>query len=104
MLRSLVGSEMCIRDRTEVDLSPLWRLTHIDYAFLQGCSGLATLDLSPLSHVTSVEGSFLLGCTGLTSLDLTPLSKLETISWHFVSRCISPVSYTHLTLPTKRIV
>eukprot|EP00658_Telonema_sp_P-2_P070133 TRINITY_DN5973_c0_g1_i1.p1 TRINITY_DN5973_c0_g1~~TRINITY_DN5973_c0_g1_i1.p1 ORF type:complete len:111 (+),score=21.34 TRINITY_DN5973_c0_g1_i1:76-408(+) len=79
MLRSLVGSEMCIRDRFYVPKNcdrPLgYELVNINYEFIRMHWGRKYLVL---------------------------LTLLLTLTLHGLGA--DPVSYTHLTLPTKRIV
>ncbi len=73
MLRSLVGSEMCMRDG--------------------GLAASRRADQRAGAFEARIESSKLVSPVKLT------LARRRGVSCHVVS-----VSYTHLTLPTKRIV
>eukprot|EP00658_Telonema_sp_P-2_P035655 TRINITY_DN25889_c0_g1_i1.p1 TRINITY_DN25889_c0_g1~~TRINITY_DN25889_c0_g1_i1.p1 ORF type:complete len:111 (-),score=20.13 TRINITY_DN25889_c0_g1_i1:152-484(-) len=110
MLRSLVGSEMCIRDRVR-DMGPTrGGLPVVRTLGLLGIGGGACGDLEwvPSSRWEAWAAS----CDPSKSYQWDLVRFLVNISllpleWVaegvLVGRC-GPVSYTHLTLPTKRIV
>ena len=75
-----------------------------DRAFFE-CTSLTTLTLP--DSLTSIGDYAFYGCGGLTSLALPEL--VTSLGDQAFCQCIgltslAPVSYTHLTLPTKRIV
>eukprot|EP00658_Telonema_sp_P-2_P017338 TRINITY_DN16725_c0_g1_i2.p2 TRINITY_DN16725_c0_g1~~TRINITY_DN16725_c0_g1_i2.p2 ORF type:complete len:135 (+),score=19.49 TRINITY_DN16725_c0_g1_i2:119-523(+) len=84
MLRSLVGSEMCIRDRycrslTTIDFMPLTKVVTLGDHFLTGCVGLTTISLKGLECVKELSFGLLDGCTNLTVVDFTPLNNVVTV-------------------------
>eukprot|EP00658_Telonema_sp_P-2_P021944 TRINITY_DN18758_c0_g2_i6.p1 TRINITY_DN18758_c0_g2~~TRINITY_DN18758_c0_g2_i6.p1 ORF type:complete len:119 (+),score=36.73 TRINITY_DN18758_c0_g2_i6:46-357(+) len=86
MLRSLVGSEMCIRDRPDAWLAD---------------------NVGPLRFAGADDGRFrrVLGSSQATGAESRPLGTgLPRESSPRYTWPSEPVSYTHLTLPTKRIV
>eukprot|EP00658_Telonema_sp_P-2_P015871 TRINITY_DN16132_c0_g1_i7.p1 TRINITY_DN16132_c0_g1~~TRINITY_DN16132_c0_g1_i7.p1 ORF type:complete len:199 (+),score=29.14 TRINITY_DN16132_c0_g1_i7:23-619(+) len=102
MLRSLVGSEMCIRDRIKtlpssflrgnttlesIDLTGLENVRYIPSAFLAGCSGLTTIDLSPLHLVTEIPMGFLHNCSNLTSILFPKSYEFSCIPPMFLFGC-----------------
>eukprot|EP00658_Telonema_sp_P-2_P069922 TRINITY_DN59427_c0_g1_i1.p3 TRINITY_DN59427_c0_g1~~TRINITY_DN59427_c0_g1_i1.p3 ORF type:complete len:103 (-),score=35.61 TRINITY_DN59427_c0_g1_i1:11-295(-) len=90
MLRSLVGSEMCIRDR-------VWALLLV-----------ATAAASKLSFMAPQLITQALWPQGYIQLDGVVLGaqagRILTAATTAPPDWAAPVSYTHLTLPTKRIV
>eukprot|EP00658_Telonema_sp_P-2_P039597 TRINITY_DN28304_c0_g1_i1.p1 TRINITY_DN28304_c0_g1~~TRINITY_DN28304_c0_g1_i1.p1 ORF type:complete len:112 (-),score=21.80 TRINITY_DN28304_c0_g1_i1:118-453(-) len=111
MLRSLVGSEMCIRDRYQrrVRGSPPRMATNQD----PGLSG--KMDAAPVaqpaadsnwaSMIPSTLPTSLSAVGGLAVSKGLGLVQPRMGPWtEFMSCAHVPVSYTHLTLPTKRIV
>eukprot|EP00658_Telonema_sp_P-2_P058579 TRINITY_DN47090_c0_g1_i1.p2 TRINITY_DN47090_c0_g1~~TRINITY_DN47090_c0_g1_i1.p2 ORF type:complete len:108 (+),score=23.38 TRINITY_DN47090_c0_g1_i1:708-1031(+) len=48
MLRSLVGSEMCIRDSCVLDLHGLHSVVSLPTQFLEGCTRLHTINNPPI--------------------------------------------------------
>jgi hypothetical protein len=96
---------------SEIDLSPLSRLTEIGTGFLRGyynlkyidsspsqvetigddfvgnCFDLREIDLAILSQVKTIGHSFLLECTSLTELRLAPLTNVQTIGHSFLYGC-----------------
>eukprot|EP00658_Telonema_sp_P-2_P021047 TRINITY_DN18353_c0_g1_i1.p1 TRINITY_DN18353_c0_g1~~TRINITY_DN18353_c0_g1_i1.p1 ORF type:complete len:135 (-),score=39.26 TRINITY_DN18353_c0_g1_i1:71-475(-) len=102
MLRSLVGSEMCIRDRVSTQST----------GKQQSDGDLDRLNLSCPDHswsMTPIEDQ---------THPIAPRRRLPNIRYKMSARLeeakevlekeylhrLKPVSYTHLTLPTKRIV
>eukprot|EP00658_Telonema_sp_P-2_P039170 TRINITY_DN28013_c0_g1_i1.p1 TRINITY_DN28013_c0_g1~~TRINITY_DN28013_c0_g1_i1.p1 ORF type:complete len:129 (+),score=22.41 TRINITY_DN28013_c0_g1_i1:132-518(+) len=128
MLRSLVGSEMCIRDRAYdrfVSFTPeaFWRHPLILSGLLQCTSSVGDSWKTTVIYQQLVTQRR----STMRHADITPASKCNVpshnIGTHTNNRSGSgggdhngrtsssahhhhhhPVSYTHLTLPTKRIV
>eukprot|EP00658_Telonema_sp_P-2_P032694 TRINITY_DN24144_c0_g2_i1.p2 TRINITY_DN24144_c0_g2~~TRINITY_DN24144_c0_g2_i1.p2 ORF type:complete len:102 (+),score=18.38 TRINITY_DN24144_c0_g2_i1:132-437(+) len=101
MLRSLVGSEMCIRDRQKTGFCthPPAGVAPCNAAMAAAADCVRGVCISSGSRVSKScpwQFSFLNGRRASDAFLLFP-GKL----WPFSSRT---VSYTHLTLPTKRIV
>eukprot|EP00658_Telonema_sp_P-2_P073815 TRINITY_DN62937_c0_g1_i1.p2 TRINITY_DN62937_c0_g1~~TRINITY_DN62937_c0_g1_i1.p2 ORF type:complete len:101 (+),score=30.28 TRINITY_DN62937_c0_g1_i1:119-421(+) len=94
MLRSLVGSEMCIRDRYKASqIMPSMEHVSEQQEMSNGSRPEWAEPLFRMKDTVEV-------CTG---------EHDDPSSWHpaVVVQCTPgtmPVSYTHLTLPTKRIV
>ena len=84
MLRSLVGSEMCIRDRYEDE-------------------GLMIINKQNGVAVHSGSGVNVGVIEALKDKYNQPIELVHRLD-RATSGCLMPVSYTHLTLPTKRIV
>eukprot|EP00658_Telonema_sp_P-2_P052843 TRINITY_DN41158_c0_g1_i1.p1 TRINITY_DN41158_c0_g1~~TRINITY_DN41158_c0_g1_i1.p1 ORF type:complete len:147 (+),score=46.23 TRINITY_DN41158_c0_g1_i1:30-470(+) len=130
MLRSLVGSEMCIRDSHKrvrdslgdipVELIPTDTTVEnnrfvADMAKLTACGSTVvhvvclTVDVSCFNEVGSSTSSSLEGSTmNRSGGDPTTATTWIEDAYQKVVSCVEstvcPVSYTHLTLPTKRIV
>eukprot|EP00658_Telonema_sp_P-2_P045669 TRINITY_DN33658_c0_g1_i1.p1 TRINITY_DN33658_c0_g1~~TRINITY_DN33658_c0_g1_i1.p1 ORF type:complete len:126 (-),score=22.65 TRINITY_DN33658_c0_g1_i1:40-417(-) len=125
MLRSLVGSEMCIRDRyteakecsfrpalTKTAVAPHARAVHRrSDGLLSGADHLSIYSSSsPLA--TRVRGASRDAGSGAedASLHNSPprahasVHKQQPVHQARQPAAYRPVSYTHLTLPTKRIV
>eukprot|EP00658_Telonema_sp_P-2_P035292 TRINITY_DN25690_c0_g1_i1.p1 TRINITY_DN25690_c0_g1~~TRINITY_DN25690_c0_g1_i1.p1 ORF type:complete len:111 (-),score=26.54 TRINITY_DN25690_c0_g1_i1:115-447(-) len=97
MLRSLVGSEMCIRDSSSTSLLPRWIWktpgdisTTLESKYPPPRGRPVPLRTTPVS-LSSVP----------TTILLPPPPRLRLIDDDDGD---ASVSYTHLTLPTKRIV
>eukprot|EP00658_Telonema_sp_P-2_P010045 TRINITY_DN13768_c0_g1_i1.p2 TRINITY_DN13768_c0_g1~~TRINITY_DN13768_c0_g1_i1.p2 ORF type:complete len:112 (+),score=27.36 TRINITY_DN13768_c0_g1_i1:110-445(+) len=111
MLRSLVGSEMCIRDSSVSNNrrmsgtlpSQLGSAPALKVVLANGMSLSGTLPaFANASIITlSLARNYLVGDIG-TLASQRNLRTLVLSSNHL--SCRTPVSYTHLTLPTKRIV
>eukprot|EP00658_Telonema_sp_P-2_P052524 TRINITY_DN40756_c0_g1_i1.p2 TRINITY_DN40756_c0_g1~~TRINITY_DN40756_c0_g1_i1.p2 ORF type:complete len:141 (-),score=39.09 TRINITY_DN40756_c0_g1_i1:42-422(-) len=126
MLRSLVGSEMCIRDRSTVAMSAAreWNLFAQGWKaaglFQVGCStvvgGLvgmtvafvvicALVEISISSLEAGMFGAALLAMgafmmwRSMASAEIQPPALYRAIVG-----CVGSVSYTHLTLPPQRRV
>eukprot|EP00658_Telonema_sp_P-2_P004394 TRINITY_DN11644_c0_g1_i6.p1 TRINITY_DN11644_c0_g1~~TRINITY_DN11644_c0_g1_i6.p1 ORF type:complete len:112 (+),score=28.73 TRINITY_DN11644_c0_g1_i6:45-338(+) len=97
MLRSLVGSEMCIRDRQSPGLVGAGSvldgvLLLVLHHRLLPVWSLVPSHLIPLG--VKVLFPFVIGSVHFD--DVHPIDTAQVL--------LNPVSYTHLTLPTKRIV
>eukprot|EP00658_Telonema_sp_P-2_P062370 TRINITY_DN51030_c0_g1_i1.p1 TRINITY_DN51030_c0_g1~~TRINITY_DN51030_c0_g1_i1.p1 ORF type:complete len:103 (-),score=36.05 TRINITY_DN51030_c0_g1_i1:35-307(-) len=90
MLRSLVGSEMCIRDRGS------YARIEEQLVACKKDNGQLAQEITTLKRLSSVQQNRI--ATGNAELDELhkKFRQLEQLS--------EPVSYTHLTLPTKRKV
>eukprot|EP00658_Telonema_sp_P-2_P011373 TRINITY_DN14323_c0_g1_i1.p1 TRINITY_DN14323_c0_g1~~TRINITY_DN14323_c0_g1_i1.p1 ORF type:complete len:111 (-),score=19.57 TRINITY_DN14323_c0_g1_i1:169-501(-) len=110
MLRSLVGSEMCIRDRYSsllLVVKTKKELLGVGHD-ITGCDLLENTILLVVFEIKTEDdsprdGQLLLQHGGDTLL------KVQTVGVAMVGdekldKTLGPVSYTHLTLPTKRIV
>eukprot|EP00658_Telonema_sp_P-2_P048178 TRINITY_DN3665_c0_g1_i2.p2 TRINITY_DN3665_c0_g1~~TRINITY_DN3665_c0_g1_i2.p2 ORF type:complete len:104 (+),score=28.87 TRINITY_DN3665_c0_g1_i2:162-473(+) len=103
MLRSLVGSEMCIRDRDVFFLCFLSFLCFFEELFRSGLRlrclrfflFLSFSSEDELEDLSELELRW--RRRGLSSL---PIAAAPSPPYS----ALIPVSYTHLTLPTKRIV
>eukprot|EP00658_Telonema_sp_P-2_P069919 TRINITY_DN5941_c0_g1_i1.p1 TRINITY_DN5941_c0_g1~~TRINITY_DN5941_c0_g1_i1.p1 ORF type:complete len:111 (-),score=9.32 TRINITY_DN5941_c0_g1_i1:4-336(-) len=95
MLRSLVGSEMCIRDRASSMCDLLERQLSTPGQPLEGEEGRA-LSVYPLQCIDALQkvDTASVGDRRVPCLRTRPPYKY---------RPTDPVSYTHLTYPTKRI-
>eukprot|EP00658_Telonema_sp_P-2_P026913 TRINITY_DN20904_c0_g3_i3.p1 TRINITY_DN20904_c0_g3~~TRINITY_DN20904_c0_g3_i3.p1 ORF type:complete len:142 (+),score=59.03 TRINITY_DN20904_c0_g3_i3:95-520(+) len=118
MLRSLVGSEMCIRDSSIIttttaptkpsEVSASDQLLAAGDSLLLATKGAGVLSSTSTHHRHnfSVNGSQ----ASLATARLLSTSHLKMVTksvpfLHLVETIgYVPVSYTHLTLPTKRIV
>eukprot|EP00658_Telonema_sp_P-2_P017636 TRINITY_DN16873_c0_g1_i1.p1 TRINITY_DN16873_c0_g1~~TRINITY_DN16873_c0_g1_i1.p1 ORF type:complete len:104 (+),score=23.28 TRINITY_DN16873_c0_g1_i1:103-414(+) len=103
MLRSLVGSEMCIRDRV-VEKLPTWDVLRLHggrvmEGTLKGIQGVA-FDRQQVRRLLFKHGRSALLQSLWVVLGATPTVGVELQHEGYSG----PVSYTHLTLPTKRIV
>eukprot|EP00658_Telonema_sp_P-2_P048962 TRINITY_DN37232_c0_g1_i1.p1 TRINITY_DN37232_c0_g1~~TRINITY_DN37232_c0_g1_i1.p1 ORF type:complete len:102 (-),score=15.81 TRINITY_DN37232_c0_g1_i1:149-454(-) len=101
MLRSLVGSEMCIRDR-------VFHSQLLHSRVEQVSPPARRSELPPLGINLTPVRTLSLGINYRASV-LVGMSRMDRncclIEDHLgKSNLVSPVSYTHLTLPTKRIV
>ena len=76
---------------TQLDLSAVSTVTHIESYFLQNCSSLTSVDLSSL-RLEYIGQYFLLNCASLTALDLPSLNRLEYIGDDFLRNCASLTS------------
>eukprot|EP00658_Telonema_sp_P-2_P058332 TRINITY_DN46800_c0_g1_i2.p1 TRINITY_DN46800_c0_g1~~TRINITY_DN46800_c0_g1_i2.p1 ORF type:complete len:123 (-),score=43.50 TRINITY_DN46800_c0_g1_i2:81-449(-) len=110
MLRSLVGSEMCIRDRISMPsvviklssgLNKTIEVTSFDIT-VADLKELAANDIDiPADQQRPVfKGKMIKDTDKLSTLGVTEGSAIHVVR----GRGAAPVSYTHLTLPTKRIV
>eukprot|EP00658_Telonema_sp_P-2_P028208 TRINITY_DN21662_c0_g1_i1.p1 TRINITY_DN21662_c0_g1~~TRINITY_DN21662_c0_g1_i1.p1 ORF type:complete len:136 (+),score=41.39 TRINITY_DN21662_c0_g1_i1:53-409(+) len=118
MLRSLVGSEMCIRDRAtlarSIPTTPEGRSTlhNLTQTLLQSSSSVpssATISRTP----TALPPDSPIRTPAPSSPNTTSASQpqhqqellpLPVVKAVIITSSATPVSYTHLTLPTKRIV
>eukprot|EP00658_Telonema_sp_P-2_P052807 TRINITY_DN41095_c0_g1_i1.p1 TRINITY_DN41095_c0_g1~~TRINITY_DN41095_c0_g1_i1.p1 ORF type:complete len:126 (+),score=30.85 TRINITY_DN41095_c0_g1_i1:45-422(+) len=102
MLRSLVGSEMCIRDRYNRGGVCSKHLTHR--------LGVGCLKLSVGQHDSLRVRPYLTPTNMVCILsnkqldEMKPRRQVGPISHQILTTSGGSVSYTHLTLPTKRIV
>eukprot|EP00658_Telonema_sp_P-2_P044187 TRINITY_DN3203_c0_g1_i1.p1 TRINITY_DN3203_c0_g1~~TRINITY_DN3203_c0_g1_i1.p1 ORF type:complete len:113 (+),score=45.12 TRINITY_DN3203_c0_g1_i1:46-339(+) len=97
MLRSLVGSEMCIRDRSWAFRTMFSGALFMSWSiswFLEKASSSHSSEES-LSSSRKVPSSIAPSCSSNPSIRATLIVPVL---------CVDTVSYTHLTLPTKRIV
>ena len=98
LLRSLVGSEMCIRDRHRVGGGAVPG-HFVDLAVAEGVSisGAAEQDLDDL-----VGGALEILVAGHDDHHVlrTDLLVVQAVGERGVFFALNPVSYTHLTLPT----
>eukprot|EP00658_Telonema_sp_P-2_P013723 TRINITY_DN15201_c0_g1_i1.p1 TRINITY_DN15201_c0_g1~~TRINITY_DN15201_c0_g1_i1.p1 ORF type:complete len:128 (+),score=49.39 TRINITY_DN15201_c0_g1_i1:44-427(+) len=97
MLRSLVGSEMCIRDRIEYLATDIHYSSHVVsnvFDALDMPSGSALMTPSMLRSVAA-------RCRVKSAPKAKPTPAASSATKKDGSKS---VSYTHLTLPTKRIV
>eukprot|EP00658_Telonema_sp_P-2_P063728 TRINITY_DN52503_c0_g1_i1.p1 TRINITY_DN52503_c0_g1~~TRINITY_DN52503_c0_g1_i1.p1 ORF type:complete len:118 (-),score=28.73 TRINITY_DN52503_c0_g1_i1:28-381(-) len=103
MLRSLVGSEMCIRDRThEVSANGFVRIAMASsspYWF-------GAVSPEPSSRPsTPIPVKEMLGRARSATKRISMTEVKRRVSqYEEQHEQLAPVSYTHLTLPTKRIV
>eukprot|EP00658_Telonema_sp_P-2_P064311 TRINITY_DN53249_c0_g1_i1.p1 TRINITY_DN53249_c0_g1~~TRINITY_DN53249_c0_g1_i1.p1 ORF type:complete len:111 (+),score=28.50 TRINITY_DN53249_c0_g1_i1:99-431(+) len=110
MLRSLVGSEMCIRDRSTPDDSTVFMYEESSESRSVERSTLASD--ARLRHGTSEAPVDAQGAPRVPEVPVERWSAKQVNEWEQAEVCITltempvvmPVSYTHLTLPTKRIV
>jgi hypothetical protein len=70
---------------TNIDLSPLFNITHLGDYFLSYCKGIINIDLSPLSNIKHIGSNFLSKCTGITNINLQSLSNVTHIKNNFLS-------------------
>eukprot|EP00658_Telonema_sp_P-2_P057550 TRINITY_DN45995_c0_g1_i1.p1 TRINITY_DN45995_c0_g1~~TRINITY_DN45995_c0_g1_i1.p1 ORF type:complete len:106 (+),score=18.98 TRINITY_DN45995_c0_g1_i1:128-445(+) len=105
MLRSLVGSEMCIRDSFRIRRA----VKRVERSKEQFCSHMAVRvwecqKYYPLKKAWEACGW--MDDDGKNAVNVDPRTGLPTMEcpfgWEWGS--MWAVSYTHLTLPTKRIV
>eukprot|EP00658_Telonema_sp_P-2_P040027 TRINITY_DN2863_c0_g1_i2.p1 TRINITY_DN2863_c0_g1~~TRINITY_DN2863_c0_g1_i2.p1 ORF type:complete len:100 (+),score=14.06 TRINITY_DN2863_c0_g1_i2:153-452(+) len=99
MLRSLVGSEMCIRDRY-YDVTGK-RCTNADTVAAKGSDTLNVRLNVPPKRLTIPSSLTILVPTAKASLKTACSPDTHSLT---PVLCVDTVSYTHLTLPTKRIV
>eukprot|EP00658_Telonema_sp_P-2_P063628 TRINITY_DN52384_c0_g1_i1.p1 TRINITY_DN52384_c0_g1~~TRINITY_DN52384_c0_g1_i1.p1 ORF type:complete len:113 (-),score=24.26 TRINITY_DN52384_c0_g1_i1:112-450(-) len=100
MLRSLVGSEMCIRDSPP---NASFSFPILYWAAAEKLSYVwSSLFLCMAAANTSQYASWCRCCSLWRALHCS-LIRRSILSCSFLL-CSNPVSYTHLTLPTKRIV
>eukprot|EP00658_Telonema_sp_P-2_P035335 TRINITY_DN25715_c0_g2_i1.p1 TRINITY_DN25715_c0_g2~~TRINITY_DN25715_c0_g2_i1.p1 ORF type:complete len:125 (+),score=13.70 TRINITY_DN25715_c0_g2_i1:118-492(+) len=124
MLRSLVGSEMCIRDRTKMVLEETLEQSglkkylqdHTPYnlpltsGYMRFFNNTGSINQIPASMVWSTEevscGALAFWSVGMTSCVPCPVGQKGAgqVCIYNQKNNSKPVSYTHLTLPTKRIV
>eukprot|EP00658_Telonema_sp_P-2_P045766 TRINITY_DN33782_c0_g1_i1.p1 TRINITY_DN33782_c0_g1~~TRINITY_DN33782_c0_g1_i1.p1 ORF type:complete len:113 (-),score=19.44 TRINITY_DN33782_c0_g1_i1:63-401(-) len=96
MLRSLVGSEMCIRDRCDC---------HIVATDSRVEAAVVGSVLRSATHVPEDFLGSLCRSGGACRAHLRWCGDRQLHgSGAFPGLCVDTVSYTHLTLPTKRIV
>eukprot|EP00658_Telonema_sp_P-2_P075637 TRINITY_DN65285_c0_g1_i1.p1 TRINITY_DN65285_c0_g1~~TRINITY_DN65285_c0_g1_i1.p1 ORF type:complete len:128 (-),score=43.85 TRINITY_DN65285_c0_g1_i1:32-415(-) len=98
MLRSLVGSEMCIRDRNNVISIPQRRSQALQ-TLVSASGSSATAASSGAEEEERLKQLLRDGGAQKENILLEPRSLLI-----LTGEARYPVSYTHLTLPTKRIV
>ena len=98
MLRSLVGAEMCIRDRTNMVGYRVYRSTSADFASAE----MLDIPMVPATNTSSTRSY------SVTDSNVLPNNTyyywLEAVDYHDTDIhgpvSITAVSYTHLTLPT----
>eukprot|EP00658_Telonema_sp_P-2_P003604 TRINITY_DN11343_c0_g1_i2.p2 TRINITY_DN11343_c0_g1~~TRINITY_DN11343_c0_g1_i2.p2 ORF type:complete len:119 (-),score=36.24 TRINITY_DN11343_c0_g1_i2:40-354(-) len=104
MLRSLVGSEMCIRDSINAEYGYQRRVrgARIRHMLVSAAVGTATIQwlLRRRSHCKSMSEQEILKVLACADGD----SATRLVAMVQLSIRLKAVSYTHLTLPTKRIV
>src|SRR5678815_3131591 len=114
MLRSLVGSEMCIRDRRcppKERKGCLFARTRLCVVaslredFITSTKHYARMQLSTMKAVAALAALFLAGAESRAA-DTTPptVIAVQPVAPGLVNVVFSAVSYTHLTLPTSDLV
>eukprot|EP00658_Telonema_sp_P-2_P037843 TRINITY_DN27208_c0_g1_i1.p2 TRINITY_DN27208_c0_g1~~TRINITY_DN27208_c0_g1_i1.p2 ORF type:complete len:116 (-),score=38.21 TRINITY_DN27208_c0_g1_i1:55-402(-) len=115
MLRSLVGSEMCIRDRYQRRVRGVEMVSQGQVVSLVA-AGLAGIPVGSIyawsvyvDPINAARDDWTHAGEHATSVVIAALAISCAVSGRVVGGAVSiqllcPVSYTHLTLPTKRIV
>src|SRR5674536_258755 len=107
MLRSLVGSEMCIRDRIIIKQNSqvIEESENLFLVFYEPIKEILRFSLCRLSSLFHLIFSIIRRWIFLyPSLNYCIVYFLEFPDFFWIYWNFHPVSYTHLTLPTKRIV